>query len=121
MTVVRRGTPWSTGRPYWSDLTAAGAFTVPAAGGRFDRHYHDCDEYWLIIEGRARVLTGGKEHDVGPGDLVCTRAGDEHDILALLGGPLTGFFFEGPLIPDGRPGHLHRAPGLARGHEVPVI
>lgn len=120
MTLIRtaHGGTWSRDRPAWSDLTAAGPFGVPAAGGRFDRHHHDCDEYWLIITGRATVTSGPHTYLVGPGDLLCTPAGEEHDIVEIYG-ELTGFFFEGPLSPGGRPGHLHRDPAQATGHDVP--
>lgn len=119
MTVVRLGAGerWSAARPDWSGLTAVGFFGLDAEG-RFDRHYHDCDEYWLIIEGQATVRSGGQDYLVGPGDLVCTPAGDEHDILETYS-DLRGFFLEGPLPGGGRPGHLHRDPTYAAGHPVP--
>ena len=68
--------------PGWSDFTALGVFTV-MPNGRFDCHYHDCDEYWLIFEGSARVRSEGVEYEVERGDVVCTRAGEEHDVLAV--------------------------------------
>jgi mannose-6-phosphate isomerase-like protein (cupin superfamily) len=51
--------------------------------GRFDCHYHDCNEYWLIFKGKAKVMSEGKEYYVKPGDIVCTRTGDEHDVLEV--------------------------------------
>ena len=68
-------------RPSWSGVTSAGIFRVKKDGGRFDCHYHDCHEYWLIFAGKAKVLTEGREYYVKPGDIVCTEAGDEHDVL----------------------------------------
>lgn len=106
-----------TTRPAWSDVTAAGMFEIPAVGGTFDRHYHDCDEYWLIYDGSARVMSEGEEYLIGAGDIVCTKAGDEHDILEVHR-DLKGFYFEGALVPGGEPGHLHRSPDLAAGHPV---
>jgi mannose-6-phosphate isomerase-like protein (cupin superfamily) len=95
-------------QPDWLKASAFGLFRVakgdPAA---FDLHYHDADEIWFIIEGRARILTEGVEHEVGPGDLVCTGMGDEHHILAVHE-DLLGFFLEGGLEGLKRPGHLHR-------------
>ncbi len=61
----------------------------------FDLHYHDADEIWYIVEGRARILTEGVEHEVGPGDIVCTGMGELEGLK--------------------RPGHLHRDE-----HGVPV-
>ncbi|WP_162606222.1 cupin domain-containing protein [Jiangella asiatica] len=104
-------------RPEWSQVTAAGRFRVPRSGGTFDRHYHDCDEYWLIYAGRAKVMTEGEEFYVGPGDIVCTRAGDEHDVVEVYE-DLEAFFFEDVLFEGGRAGHLHRSPELAERHEV---
>lgn len=106
-----------TNRPEWSSVTSAGIFRV-ARGGRFDRHYHDCDEYWLVFRGRAKILTEGREFVVGPGDIVCTRAGDEHDVLEVYE-DLEAFWFEDALMGQGRVGHLHRSPDLAHGHIVP--
>src|SRR3954453_18661116 len=128
-------------RPPWCEVTSAGIFKVPREGW-FDRHYHDFHEYWLIYKGRAKVLTEGREFVVGPGgivctprgegkvrtegrefgvgagDIVCTHAGDEHDVLEVYE-DLEAFWFEEPLQGEGRLGHLHRSPELARGHPVP--
>src|SRR5688572_7352909 len=97
---------YGANKPDWADLTAAGIFRVPRDGGRFDRHYHDYDEYWLIFRGRARVMSEEREYDVGPGSIVCTEAGQEHDILAVSE-DLEAFFVETALPPGGTPGHLH--------------
>ena len=104
-------------RPAWCDVTSAGIFKVPR-DGRFDRHYHDFNEYWLVYKGRAKVLSEGQEYAVGPGDIVCTRAGDEHDVLEVYE-DLEAFWFEEALEGEGRLGHLHRSPELAQGHLVP--
>ncbi|HEV2529103.1 MAG TPA: cupin domain-containing protein [Thermomicrobiales bacterium] len=82
----------------------------------FDRHFHDCDEFWIVLEGRARVMSEGQEYEVGPGDVVATKMGDEHDILELIEGPLRIFWFEEALRGLKRPGHLHHpedAPAIA--------
>ena len=106
-------------RPEWSRATSAGVFRVPAQGGKFDRHYHDCDEYWLIFKGKARVASEGRTYYVKPGDIVCTKAGDEHDVLEVYE-DLEGFWFEDATPPGGRVGHLHRDPALRQGHPVPA-
>jgi mannose-6-phosphate isomerase-like protein (cupin superfamily) len=103
-------------RPPWSDVTSAGTFRIEP-NGRFDRHYHDCDEYWLVFGGRALVLVGSNEYSVGPGDIVCTPAGTEHDVVGVHE-TLEAFWFEGRTPPGGRVGHLHRTPEDARGHDV---
>jgi mannose-6-phosphate isomerase-like protein (cupin superfamily) len=106
-------------RPAWSDVTSAGAFRVEP-GGRFDRHYHDCDEYWLVFAGRARVTVGDSPYEVAAGDIVCTPTGTEHDVVGVYE-TLEAFWFEGRTPPGGRIGHLHRTDEAAQGHEVPPL
>jgi mannose-6-phosphate isomerase-like protein (cupin superfamily) len=105
-------------RPEWSGVTSAGIFRVPAQNGSFDCHYHDCHEYWLFFKGKAKVLSEGVEYYVKPGDIVCTKAGDEHDVLEVYE-DLDGFWFEDATPPGGRTGHLHRDDHKAKGHAVP--
>src|SRR4249920_951672 len=78
LVVVRSLSP--DARPAWCDVTSAGVFRVEP-NGRFDRHYHDCDEYWLVFSGRARVLVGSQIYEVSRGDIVCTPTGTEHDVV----------------------------------------
>jgi mannose-6-phosphate isomerase-like protein (cupin superfamily) len=115
--VLQRLSPDS--RPSWSDVTSAGIFRVEP-DGRFDRHYHDCDEYWLLFAGRARVVVGSESYEVGRGDIVCTPTGTEHDIVGVYE-TLEGFWFEGRTPPGGRIGHLHRTAEDAAGHLVPAL
>jgi mannose-6-phosphate isomerase-like protein (cupin superfamily) len=113
--VIVRGLSPET-RPAWSDVTSAGIFRLEP-GGRFDRHYHDCDEYWLVFDGRAVVTVGTRSHTVERGDIVCTQTGVEHDVESV-DGVLEAFWFEGRTPPGGRIGHLHRTDEDARGHVV---
>jgi mannose-6-phosphate isomerase-like protein (cupin superfamily) len=95
-------------KPDWLKASALGLFRVPKGDpATFDLHYHDADEIWYIVAGRARILTEGEEHVVGPGDVVCTGMGDEHHVLAVEE-DLVGFYLEGELEGLKRPGHLHR-------------
>ena len=105
-------------RPAWCTVTSAGVFGVSTAGGRFDCHYHDFPEYWLVFKGRAKVMSEGQEFYVMPGDIVCTNTGDEHDVLEVYE-DLAAFWFEDETPPSGRTGHLHRTPEKARHHPVP--
>ena len=105
-------------RPDWSQVTSAGVFRVTTDAGRFDCHYHDCDEYWLIFKGKAKVVSEGVEYYVKPGDIVCTKAGDEHDCIEIYE-DLEAFYFEDATPEGGRTGHLHRDDVKAQGHEVP--
>ncbi len=103
-------------RPSWSDVTSAGVFTIEP-GGRFDRHFHDCHEYWLVFQGRGVVLVGDEAFAVGPGDIVCTKTAVEHDVLAVAE-TFKAFWFEGATPPGGRIGHLHHSEEAAKGHGV---
>ncbi|MDR3691894.1 MAG: cupin domain-containing protein [Fimbriimonas sp.] len=104
-------------RPAWSGVTSAGIFRVAAVGGRFDCHYHDCHEYWLVFKGKAKVCTEGVAYYVQTGDIVCTKAGDEHDVLEVYE-DLEAFWFEDATQAGGRIGHLHRSADKAEGHPV---
>src|SRR6185437_4876970 len=70
-------------RPAWSDVTSTGTFRIDP-GQTFDRHYHDCDEYWFIREGRAIIEIDDERYAVEAGDIVCTEIGREHDFLQVL-------------------------------------
>ena len=107
----------ATHRPEWSGVTSAGVFRVPTVGGRFDCHYHDCHEYWLIYKGKAKIVTEGQAFYVKAGDIVCTKAGDEHDCTEIYE-DLEAFWFEDVTPAGGRVGHLHRDAEKATGHAV---
>lgn len=99
-----------SGKPDWVTWSNFGLAEITSAEG-FDRHFHDADEYWIIQSGRARVFSEGNDFVVGPGDVLCTRMGDEHDILDILDileSPLRVFWFEDELRGRKRSGHLHR-------------
>ena len=106
-------------RPPWCTVTNAGIFMVPAEGGRFDRHYHDYNEYWLIFKGKAKIMSEDQAYYVKSGDIVCTKAGDEHDILEVYE-DLEAFWFAEATPANGRIGHLHRDDEKAKGHPIPV-
>jgi mannose-6-phosphate isomerase-like protein (cupin superfamily) len=71
----------------------------------FDSHYHDFDEYWMILAGRCEVVIGPTHFDAGPGDCVVLGLGHHHDITKIDGSILFGFF---QTLPEGagRSGHL---------------
>jgi hypothetical protein len=106
-------------RPDWCETTSAGIFRVPTVGGSFDCHFHDCNEYWLVFKGKAKILSEGHEYYVGLGDIVCTKAGDEHDVLEVYE-DFEAFWFEDATPPGGRIGHLHKDEIKAKGHRVPL-
>jgi mannose-6-phosphate isomerase-like protein (cupin superfamily) len=122
MPVIRTsaGAMHAGNRPEWSGVTSAGIFWVATHGGRFDCHYHDCNEYWLVYKGKAKVRTEGEAFYVKKGDIVCTKAGDEHDVLEVYE-DLEAFWFEDATPEGGRIGHLHQDEAKAKGHEVPAL
>ena len=104
----------------WGDETGGyGVFEPrPADGGpergdsvsypkstAFDNHYHDCDEYWIVFEGRGVAYSEGRRYEVGPGDCVATGAGHHHDFPELFT-PVRAVFLETSLIGARRRGHL---------------
>ena len=115
----------------WETETSSGIFQVGKSDERedkgdavdyaketsFDCHYHDCDEYWLIFKGKAKILSEEKEYYVKQGDIVFTRAGDEHDVLEIYE-DLEAFYFEDATPEGGRVGHLHKTKAKAKRHDV---
>ncbi|MDP8908282.1 MAG: cupin domain-containing protein [Chloroflexota bacterium] len=94
-------------QPDWVKWSNFGIGTVTNAN-QLEPHFHDADEYWVVFSGRARVMSEGQEYEIGPSDVLCTKMGDEHDILEIIEGPLQTFWFEDELRGKQRPGHLHR-------------
>ena len=78
------------------------------AGETVELHFHDCEEFWFVLEGEARVMDEGEEATVGPGDVVCTHMGDEHAVLEILKVPYSHVWVECNLRGKKRTGHLHR-------------
>lgn len=53
-------------------------------GQSTDRHYHGLsEEFYFLLEGRARMEIDGEECDIGPGDAVLIPPGARHRITAL--------------------------------------
>lgn len=71
----------------------------------FDRHYHDCDEYWILVHGSGTASTEDELYRVGPGDCVATRMGYHHD-FPLVDEPVRAVFFETTMRGQRRRGHL---------------
>jgi len=89
----------------WGQETGgSGIFTV-TQDGAFERHYHDCDEYWIILRGRGLAVSEGKEYEVGPGDCVATGMGHQHDFTRVYE-PVKAVYFETTLEGRKRRGHL---------------
>lgn len=71
----------------------------------FDRHYHDCDEYWVVIKGSGKASSENILHEICPGEIVATRMGNHHD-LCWVDEPVLGVFFETTMGGKARRGHL---------------
>lgn len=77
------------------------------AGASSEKHFHDCDVWWIIVNGIARVHDSGNDIEAGPGDMIYTPAGGYHKIEGItmvtyvwLEGPLKGQKRKGQLPPD---------------------
>ncbi|MHB1293965.1 MAG: cupin domain-containing protein [Anaerolineae bacterium] len=105
---------------HWEELTGdTGVFRVAAAeqpgnpgdpapyqrNTAFDNHYHDCDAYWIIVEGHGVATSEGERYPVGPGDCVATRRGEHHD-FPLVEEPITAVYLETTLYGQRRLGRL---------------
>jgi mannose-6-phosphate isomerase-like protein (cupin superfamily) len=104
----------------WGEVTGgSGIFVVEMSGDphnvgdpvdyqkstNFDSHYHDCDEYWILFEGRGTAVSEGKLYDVGPGDCIATGMGHHHDFPKAYE-PVRAVYFETTLEGQKRLGHL---------------
>ena len=72
----------------------------------FDNHYHDCDEYWIILSGSGTAYTENKPFEVEAGDCVITGAGWHHD-FPVVKTPVRGVYYETTMTGQKRGGHLH--------------
>lgn len=72
---------------------------------RIDSHYHDCDEYWLVLEGRCTAVVDGEHVEMGPGDCLPIGMGYHHD-MAAAPEAVKAVYFETGLEGEKRVGHL---------------
>lgn len=69
-------------------------------------HFHDCDEWYLVLEGSGTVRVGERDVAVKPLDVVHIPAGTPHGTICSQG-VYRLVFIEGPLHGARRSGHLH--------------
>lgn len=91
--------------PAWSEVTVYGVNSLKR-GDTVELHFHDCNEYWIIIEGEGVATSEGIRYELGPGDMLLTKAGDEHSLEVTK--PMVAVYFYGVMPAGGRTGHLHR-------------
>ena len=123
MTVIHAGeTPLGPEtKPEWCKTPFAGFFRMPREGGEHDCHDHEYNELYLIARGMAKILNAGRDQYVRERDIVCIKAGDEHDILEIYGDEdFELFWLYEPGQDRARLGHLHRSPEKERPHPVPA-
>jgi mannose-6-phosphate isomerase-like protein (cupin superfamily) len=85
-----------------------------------DAHYHDCDEYWLLLEGRATVVVDGAFAAMAPGDCLLIPMGAIHD-MPEAPEPVKAVYFESSLRGQKRIGHLWQhthGPARPKGTEL---
>jgi mannose-6-phosphate isomerase-like protein (cupin superfamily) len=105
--------------PDWCQIPSGGFFRLSKDGGEHDCHYHDYNELYLVVRGKAKILNSGREWYVQARDIVCIKAGDEHDILEVYGDEdFELFWIYEPGPENARRGHLHRSPEQSRPHKV---
>jgi mannose-6-phosphate isomerase-like protein (cupin superfamily) len=93
-----------TGRAHGPTLVEGDPVDYPKNTG-FDSHYHDCDEYWLFLEGKGTAVVGKRFMAVGPGDCLAIGMGHHHD-LPVVESPVKAVYFETTLEGQKRTGHL---------------
>jgi mannose-6-phosphate isomerase-like protein (cupin superfamily) len=110
MPIIKREDFGTDRAPEWckveGGITAMGCSTREGDGS-VELHFHDADEFWFVLAGKARVVTDGDEFIVESGDIVCTCMGEEHAILEIVEAPYTQVWVECNLRGRMRHGHLH--------------
>jgi len=91
--------------PAWSEINHYGINHL-VVGQEVPLHYHECNEYWIIVKGKGICTTEGDTYEVGPGDLVLTEQGQEHSLIVTE--EMTAVYIYGILPPGGKIGYLYR-------------
>ncbi|MDX2111901.1 MAG: cupin domain-containing protein [Verrucomicrobiota bacterium] len=90
------------------DFTAWGLAKFPAGGRNItEPHFHDCDEFVFMIEGRMRMRSEAIDYELTPGDVLVTRMGDVHEVTEIIEDTVY-FWAETELRGQRRTGHLIR-------------
>jgi mannose-6-phosphate isomerase-like protein (cupin superfamily) len=95
--------------PAWSETQKYGV-THAKVGGEVEPHFHDCNEYWIIISGEGDAMSEGKPYHLGPGDMLLTKAGDYHSLVVTK--EMVTVYYYGVMPEHGRWGHLHEGVDL---------
>jgi uncharacterized cupin superfamily protein len=93
--------------PTWGEVSKYGV-NMLRAGDRITTHFHDCNEFWIVVQGKGIAISGNVTYELGPRDMLITRAGDGHSMVAIES--MIAVYFHGVTPSDGRPGYLY--PGI---------
>ena len=112
MPIIKREDFGTSRAPDWvkvsEGIPAMGCSTRNNKSDFVEPHFHDSDEFWFAISGKAKVRTEGKQYVVEKGDVVCTKMGDVHEIVEIVEPPYTQVWINCNLRGKKRPGHLHQ-------------
>ena len=102
--------------PNWSETTKYGINTLKT-GDSVKLHFHDANEYWIIIQGRGTATSEGTTYELGPGDMLLTKAGDEHSLIVTE--EMVAVYYYGVMPEGGRFGYLYKGvdPDFAQWQE----
>jgi mannose-6-phosphate isomerase-like protein (cupin superfamily) len=104
--------------PDWSETQNYGV-SYTKAGGEVEPHFHDCHEYWIIISGRGVAMSEGNTFELGPGDMLLTKAGDYHSLRVTE--DMVAVYYYGVMPEHGRWGHLHEGQDLPRDEYLKTL
>jgi len=96
---------WEFNKPQWCKFLACGLYKLSEEKGEGDYHYHDCDEYFIVADGKVELLLEGKEYEIEAGDCVCIPVGGKHRISKALN-DLTLVWIYDELNGEKRKGHI---------------
>lgn len=92
--------------PEWSEINHYGVNHLEV-GQEVELHYHDCNEYWIIVSGKGTCTTEGDTYEIGAGDMVLTKQGDEHSLIVTEA--MVAIYIYGVLPAGGKIGYLYRS------------
>jgi len=95
--------------PAWSEISKYGVNRLKP-GDTVQLHFHDANEFWVIVSGRGLATSEGVEYELGPGDMLLTKAGDEHSLVVTE--EMIAVYLYGVMPPGGRFGYLHKGKDL---------
>lgn len=105
---------WESNKLEWCKFSNCGLYKLSKGEGERDYHYHDCDEYFIVTEGKGILFLEGKEYEITLGDCVCIPMGGKHQILEALEN-LTLVWIYDELKGEKRKGHI-----LVKGGEKEI-